>query len=154
MIWGLLIVFLVAKTGVPANRKILDKVARNYLPGYHIECQTIESANIAICKKDEIIRYFVLSRDFCTHRGFNGTSNLGILFKEDCSVDQVWIVTSPDTRQYVNRIKQSGFLQQFKADDGKMKLITVTGATITSQAMISTVRDVRNAMLDIIPKIH
>jgi hypothetical protein len=153
MMWGLLIVFLLAKPGVPPERDVLMQAASKLLSGYQITYIQADSVKIAICKLGSKTKYFVLSSDLHQIRGYNGVSVLGILFDHRSVVEQVWIVSSPDTRHYLNRIKQSGFLDQYRHYDGNHKLKSLTGATITSNAINTTVQEVVSSMKVIIPTI-
>ncbi len=116
-------------------------VAQRCTGSSRIEVLSCEHTRIGVFSTDEgRRRYFVQSNDYVQVAGYNGITNLGIILDADGVVVSVRILDSEDTRSFVKRLKTSGYLKQFTGYGGSGEFETVTGATVTSQAVNETVQ--------------
>jgi len=95
----------------------------------------------AVLKDQEQVRFFIISSDFSDIIGYRGVTTLGIIFNSDLSVEKLEIIKSDDTRGYLRRLLSMGFLQRFQNFRLGDEIEIVTGATMTSEAMIATVNE-------------
>jgi hypothetical protein len=137
---GLLGLILLAGTRAPSINSSLDEIAHRYIDHARIELVEIDSLAIARCYRNtgEML-YFIQSKDIVRFRGYQGYTNLGIMLDSNAIIQEIWIISSDDTRQFVKRIIHSGFLNQFHLYHMNKSIKNVTGASITSQAIKRTV---------------
>ena len=112
-------------------------------------CKCYLSNGIRFAKfnnKNGNLNYFVFSDDIIKVKGYRGITSLGILFGENSKIISIKIIKSEDTPSFIRMIKRKWFLEQFTNWDGESNLKSVTGATVSSKALIETVRKVREKM--------
>jgi Na+-translocating ferredoxin:NAD+ oxidoreductase RnfG subunit len=90
---------------------------------------------------DEQIGYFAISSDYSRPKGYIGLTVIGIWFNAELEITEVKIISSEDTRSYVRKVKTKRFLSQFISWQQDTDVTTVTGATITSKAIIISIRE-------------
>ena len=104
-----------------------------------IKAYTVDELRYAIITESDTIRYFILSTDYSQVKGYRGITTLGLILNSDLTVHHVEIISSQDTRSYITRINAMGLMQRligYKAGD---QVELVTGATMTSDAIIKTI---------------
>jgi NosR/NirI family nitrous oxide reductase transcriptional regulator len=77
-------------------------------------------------------------------RGYAGEINVGVIIGDDGFIKQVEHLASKETQSYLSDIKNSGFYERFNDVsilNGSQKIDAVAGATITSEAIASTVSE-------------
>ena len=72
-------------------------------------------------------------------RGYSGLNKVVVIIDDNKSIKDASLLKSYDTRSFVRRIKKSNFLSQFKAWNGEDVIKAVTGATITSNSVKTTI---------------
>lgn len=75
-------------------------------------------------------------------RGYAGEINVGVIIGSDGFIKQVEHIASKETQSYLSNIKKSGYYEQFKnisITKGAQQIDAVSGATLTSEAIASTV---------------
>ncbi len=75
-------------------------------------------------------------------RGYAGTINMGVFINDKGTITAVEHISSKETQSYLATIKRTGFYEQFgnvNIKNGAHKLDAVSGATLSSEAMASTV---------------
>ena len=75
-------------------------------------------------------------------RGYAGEINVGVIIGKDGFIKRVAHISSKETQSYLSNIKKVGFYEQFKGisiTNGKQEIDAITGATLTSKAIASTV---------------
>ncbi len=115
-----------------------------------VQCDLIvsDSCRVAVCTdQDGEKRLYTHSNDFVQIHGYSGITVLEIVMDETGAIQSVRILESEDTPSFVRHVKHSGFLKNFRNYDGENTPETVTGATITSEAIIETVHDVREKVI-------
>lgn len=85
--------------------------------------------------------YFLYSNDYSQIEGYRGITTIGIILDGKFELNKVVIISSKDTRSYIMRLKRGSFLKQFPMWNCDEELVTVTGATMSSEAVIETVRE-------------
>ncbi len=147
---SLLPALLLGGQAAPLSDEGLLRMAREALGAESCELVKKDSCRAAaVTEQGKIEQLCVLSDDYCCIRGYNGITRLGIVFDGDGTVQSVWIIDSEDTPSFVRRIKRSSFPNQFNGYHGERSLNTVTGATITSQAILQTVGRVRERVVEV-----
>ncbi|PCI02906.1 MAG: hypothetical protein COB81_04605 [Flavobacteriaceae bacterium] len=88
-------------------------------------------------------RIYLESTDIVPNiRGYAGLINMGIFIDDKGNITEVIHVSSKETQSYLATIKRAGFYQQFEKvtiKNGAQELDAVSGATLSSEAMASTV---------------
>ncbi len=77
-------------------------------------------------------------------RGYAGEINVGVIIDEDGFIKRVEHIASKETQSYLSDIKNSGYYEQFKVvsiTKGAQQIDAVSGATLTSEAIASTVSE-------------
>lgn len=87
------------------------------------------------------IGYFALSSDYSRPLGYNGITEVGILLDSSYEIIKITLISSEDTRSFVRKLKRRSFLDQFVGINQDSNVKTVTGATITSKAVIKSVKE-------------
>lgn len=80
-------------------------------------------------------------------RGYAGEINVGIIVDQNGYIQQVEHISSKETESYLVDIKNANFYEQFKdvsITNGHQNIDAVTGATLTSQAITTTVSKLVN----------
>ncbi len=75
-------------------------------------------------------------------RGYAGEINIGIIIGDDGFIKKVEHIASKETQSYLSDIKKAGFYKQFNTisiTNSDQQIDAVTGATLTSEAIASTV---------------
>lgn len=143
---GLLCVFLLAKPGARKADGLLS-IAGRYVEDTPVGIASIDSFRFVVYETDSgSYRYFVVTSDFVNLIGYKGYTNLGVLLDDKAGIIKVWIISSDDTRHYVNKIKHSGMLDQFCAASKGRPQKTVTGATITSKTICRTIERMKSIL--------
>ena len=106
-----------------------------------LQAFTYESYRFAVFKENEEIKFFIISTDYSQITGYRGKTTLGIILKEDMTVESIEIIDSEDTRGYVRRITSMGFTQRFENYRQGDEIEIITGATLTSKAIIDTLNE-------------
>ena len=123
------------------------KHANECLDACDAELIVIDSCRVAIHIDEDGNRlYYVQSDDFCRIRGYNGITSLEIVMDHSGEIRMVRVMESEDTRSFVRRVVRSSFLDQFIGYRGEEGLNAVTGATMTSEAIIKSVWAVLGAV--------
>lgn len=130
-----------------------EQIVQTYTGADSIEYLYTESYRIAKLHYEDKVQYFVLSTDYAQVSGYSGITTLGIVFDADHKVGEVKIIASEDTRSFVNRLKTKRFLDQFIGYKKETKVRTVTGASISSKAVISSVEETARKVLPILGKL-
>lgn len=88
-------------------------------------------------------RIYLESTDIVPNiRGYAGAINMGVFIDEMGNITEVVHISSKETQSYLATIKRAGFYQQFEKvtiKNGSQELDAVSGATLSSEAMASTV---------------
>jgi uncharacterized protein with FMN-binding domain len=92
--------------------------------------------------KDKEINYFVQSTDFSQIKGYNGITNLALVFNLCKQLVSVQIIKSEDTRLYIRKIISAGFLELFIGKSEFENINPVSGATISSRAIICAIEEI------------
>ena len=92
--------------------------------------------------KNKEINYFVQSNDFSQIKGYNGITNLALVFNLSKQLVSVQIIKSEDTRSYIRKIINAGFLGSFIGKSEFKIIKPVSGATISSKAIICTIEEI------------
>ena len=95
----------------------------------------------AALEDKEEIRFFILSTDYSEATGYQGTTTLGIILDKDLTVEKMQIIRSQDSPAYIRRINSYGFMRKFEAYKQGDEVEVVTGATMTSNAIIQSVNE-------------
>lgn len=75
-------------------------------------------------------------------RGYAGEINVGVFIDKNGFINSVKHIASKETQSYLADIKSAGFYDQFKTvsiTNGTQQIDAISGATLTSQAIASTV---------------
>lgn len=88
---------------------------------------------------EDEIEFLFISSTQDEVRGYSGANKVIITVDEEKSIKKAVIVKSYDTRSFVRRVQKSKFLSQFKAWNGEEAITAVTGATITSNSVKTTI---------------
>ncbi len=75
-------------------------------------------------------------------RGYAGEVNVGIIIDKNGFIKKIEHISSKETQSYLATIKKAGFYEQFNQvsiSKGTQQIDAVTGATLTSEAIASTV---------------
>ncbi|MCD4652089.1 MAG: FMN-binding protein [Candidatus Cloacimonetes bacterium] len=149
MRYFIIIIFLLASVYLTALPKPIEDadyiaLAKEKTEVAEISLKKTVSGRIAELhdKNNKLTGYYALSREFGKVNGYNGPTKLGVLLAPDMSISRIDMISSPDTKSFVNRILKANFLDQFKGkkciNDKDFK--TITAATITCDAWIKTVQ--------------
>ncbi|PCH72697.1 MAG: hypothetical protein COB98_11570 [Flavobacteriaceae bacterium] len=88
-------------------------------------------------------RIYLESTDIVANiRGYAGAINMGVFIDEKGDIIEAVHISSRETQSYLATIKRAGFYQQFEKvniKNGGQELDAVSGATLSSEAMASTV---------------
>lgn len=77
-------------------------------------------------------------------RGYAGEINVGVFIDKNGFINSVKHIASKETQSYLADIKSAGFYDQFKTvsiTNGTQQIDAISGATLTSQAIASTVSE-------------
>jgi len=113
---------------------------------------TYESYRFAVLTNKDEIRFFVLSTDFSRVIGYQGTTTLGIIFNKELTVERLEIVRSQETAGYIRTLNRMGFPQRFDGFNKGDAVEIITGATMTSDAMIESVNETIEKFKPIVEK--
>lgn len=127
-----------------------EEIAINLTNADSIEFLYQEDLRIAKLHYNNRISYFVVSTDYCQPIGYCGITTLGIIFDSEIQIEEVRIIASEDTRSFVRRLKTKRFLNQFIAYKEGDKCETVTGATISSKAVIKSVKKTAEKVMNLL----
>ncbi|MCB5253627.1 MAG: FMN-binding protein [Candidatus Cloacimonadaceae bacterium] len=116
-----------------------EQITKEYTQADSIDFLYTKNYRIARLHYEDSIQYFALSTDYAVIKGYSGITTLGIIFDSAYEVAKVSIIASEDTRSFVNKLKTRRFLDQFIGYKKNDKMKIVTGATISSKAVIKSV---------------
>jgi NosR/NirI family transcriptional regulator, nitrous oxide reductase regulator len=93
----------------------------------------------------ELLGYFVLSEGIADKvKGYAGPTPVMVAESPEGDILGIYILASGETPAFLDLVKNSGILENFaglhKSNAAKIKVDAVTGATLTSRALIETVR--------------
>ncbi|MCL2063043.1 MAG: FMN-binding protein [Candidatus Cloacimonetes bacterium] len=86
-------------------------------------------------------RFFIISTDYSMVTGYRGTTTMGIIIKNDLTVESLEIIDSEETRGYISRLISMGFPQRFQNFKQGDDIEIITGATMTSEAILISVNE-------------
>jgi len=140
-----------AFAGRVSNSEFL-KSAQTYLAEQNLVLKDLPHARVAVLKKSDGTEiFFIRSSDFSSEEGYQGITDLGIIFNEEKEIIKVRVVKSQETPSYVRKIIGSAFLRQFeKQSVVKDQFEAVSGATITSKAIIRTMKKTEQAIKNVL----
>jgi hypothetical protein len=84
-------------------------------------------------------RFFFTSSYFCQIKGYNGITDMGVIIDSEALVQKVNLISSQDTRSYVRLIQRQRYFDQYVGYSANKEIKTITGATVTSQAIKETI---------------
>ncbi|MDD4155353.1 MAG: FMN-binding protein [Candidatus Cloacimonetes bacterium] len=100
--------------------------------------------------------FFIVSTDYSKHRGYQGTTTVGIVFNDSLKVIQANIIKSQETSSYIKRINSMGFMQRFKEYIPGQKVELISGATLTCESIQVSINEslekVKPLILDFVNK--
>ncbi len=100
-----------------------------------------EKENIIILRNTEKETFFLIfTADFHKEAGYNGITNTALLLNERLEIIEMEIVSSDDTPSYIRKLRRNRFLKQFMGNPDFNYIEAVTGATISSKAVINSIR--------------
>ncbi len=85
------------------------------------------------------ISYIFISREVEEVRGYQSKSKIILHVNKDKIIQEAKLFRSKDTPSFVKRIQRSNFFQQFVGWNGNREIIAVTGATITCNAVETSI---------------
>ncbi|MBN1969087.1 MAG: FMN-binding protein [Candidatus Delongbacteria bacterium] len=84
-------------------------------------------------------RFFILTSDYFKDFGYEGYTNLAIVFNNKKEIEELKIYKSSDTKSYVRKIQFSSFPKKLASYRSGDEIDCITSATVTCKVMISTV---------------
>ncbi len=84
--------------------------------------------------------FLIFTSDFHKESGYCGFTDTALLLNNRFEVIDLEIISSEDTPSYIRKLKRNKFLRQFMGNPDFDKVETVTGATISSKAVINSIR--------------
>ena len=84
--------------------------------------------------------YLLFTGDFHQETGYNGITNTAVFLNDELEIIDLEIVHSEDTKSYIRKLKSHRFLNQFLGKPDYSSIKPVTGATISSKAIINSIR--------------
>ena len=126
---------------VRRNAQVLSSLRQ---PGiYGASCVFDPALQLSVCDSGQGKQYTALSKDFAADiRGFGGPISIALSFGQDKKITEVVIEEHKETTPYLAKISDMlKILRGRRLDDPVLAqgVDTVSGATITSQALIATV---------------
>ncbi len=130
-----LIFTLLTTIDVEHNRVLIKKKLK-------LEPENFTLAETGLYEANELedYQYLFFTNDFSEVKGYNGKTNVAVFIDSTFAIKELKIVETEDTRNYVRRVKSKRFLNQFKQFGYNQKVKIVTGATITSDAVVASIR--------------
>jgi uncharacterized protein with FMN-binding domain len=155
----IIILFLFCTGAIFANEYVVNenkkfnKIVKKYIQADSLECWQNGDKRIAKYYKGAETGYFIISSDYVKLKGYQGITTLGIEFISNGEIHRVQLISSQDTRSFVRKLNRSWFWQQF-AKDESVEFKTVTGATITSNAIVKSVKIIKREIQEVIENIE
>lgn len=144
---ALFVTTLFSQTGLmPLQNDEIIKLAKKYSNGTDYQSFFTPDSQFVVkfYTDDNEMRYFLVSSDFSQIRGYIGNTSLAVQIDSMAVITSVQIIKSQDTPFYVNKIKSAHFFMQFTGINSFDNIKTVTGATITSRAIIENLEATLN----------
>ncbi len=95
------------------------------------------------------ISYIFISTETEEVRGYQSKSKIILQVNKDKVIQEAKLFRSKDTPSFVKRIQRSNFFQQFVGWNGNREIIAVTGATITCNAVETTITNMLKRIKEI-----
>ena len=150
------------ETRVPTDENQLIKVTENYewlskhIPDatFAFPCREKELKILVIVdsSKNELANVIETSINQLSSDGFGGDIDLAIVYDKNYHIIGVEVLGHSETKSYIDKVITSGYLEKFKGLSLTEDLITidaVSGATYTSQGILSGVQNVQKRIKNI-----
>ncbi|MDP8215197.1 MAG: FMN-binding protein [Candidatus Euphemobacter frigidus] len=91
----------------------------------------------------ELAGYFLITSDYSRPRGYHGATAVGLTLDPEGSILSTRIIESADTKDYVERIEEEGFLEKFlgRLPNSIVEVDAVSGATRTCDAIREAIKN-------------
>jgi hypothetical protein len=100
----------------------------------------------------KFFKYIYLSSDYSANKGYEGITELAVFLDENMEIVRVLILRSDDTPSFVRRVNNNSFLNQFLGKGYQKSIQTISGATVTCNAISSNVKKSMEMIVPIIKK--
>ena len=126
------------------NQKFLE-ICQEYTESNNPILMNNDRGRYATLHSEEgsITGYFLITSDYARSRGYHGATAVGLTLDIDGTILSARIVESTDTKRYVDRIQEEGFLDGFSGlpVSSPPEIDTISGATRTCDAIRDSIRN-------------
>jgi len=136
------LIYNIAEPRIVEQRKLQEeKAIKEVLPQEPVEIEKIEEEDLVFYKAKDIKGNLIAYVFICEARGYASDIRTVISLKPQGSIIAVKVLEQRETPGVGTRITEDEFLNQFKNKNVNGQFDTITGATISSTAVINSIKE-------------